>query len=385
MRIAVPTFGADRGRSGIGRYTREILAGLFGPKRVRNDVEGDVFVSAEDRDTWIGPGHRGRAIEVTKRTETPLWSIFWHQTGFPSRIHRGDYDLAFFPAGNRRLSWNCAVPTVASVHDLTVLRHAHKYGGRQSLYIGRILPKLIRRLTRVVTLSEASRQDITRFTGYPLDRIDVIPLAADTERYHDKRDESAADRLAERYGIARPYVLYVSRLEHPAKNHVRLLRAFDRFVERTGSDATLVLVGPDWTRAEEIHEAARRVRHPERIVRPGFVDEADLPDLYREADAFVFPSLCEGFGLPILEAMACGVPVACSNVSSMPEVAGDAAHLFDPEDEDAIADAIERLVTDAEARRDLRARGLERAALFSWARTARETLASMERAMETAS
>ena len=171
-----------------------------------------------------------------------------------------------------------------------------------------------------------------------------------------------------------PFILYTSRIEHPGKNHARLIRAFAELKRKERIPHQLVLAGTDRERADEVHRIAEESGFAKDILFTGFVASEDLPLLYQAADLFVFPSLYEGFGLPILEAMACGTPVACSRISSMPEVAGDAAVLFDPEEEGSIASAIRSIITGTDLRRDLAARGLERSRQFSWARTAAQTL-----------
>jgi len=153
-----------------------------------------------------------------------------------------------------------------------------------------------------------------------------------------------------------------------------LIRAFTRLKDSEPIPHQLVLAGSDWDRADEVHRVAEASDCAADIVFTGFASTADLPDLYCGADLFVFPSLYEGFGLPVLEAMSCGVPVACSNLSSMPEVAGDAAVLFDPYDEEAIAEAMRSLLTDSEMLGRYARQGLERSKGFSWSVTAARTL-----------
>jgi glycosyltransferase involved in cell wall biosynthesis len=202
----------------------------------------------------------------------------------------------------------------------------------------------------------------------------VTPLAADPDVYFPRDPREAVALLSPRHAVRPPFILYTSRIEHPGKNHARLIHAFADLKRKGGIPHQLVLAGTDRERAEEVHRAARESGFARDILFTGFVAAADLPLLYQAADLFVFPSLYEGFGLPILEAMACGTPVGCSKISSMPEVAGDAAVLFDPDEKDSIASAIRSIITGTDLRNALAARGLERSRQFSWAKTARQTL-----------
>jgi len=193
-------------------------------------------------------------------------------------------------------------------------------------------------------------------------------------------DETA--RLRARYGLGdAPYVLSVGTLQ-PRKNYVRLIRAFVQLTNQPTNQPTnqltnqlVIAGGRGWLYEETLAEAGK---YPDRVRILGFVDDGDLPALYRNAALFVFPSLYEGFGLPVLEAMACGVPVVCSNASSLPEVAGDAALLVDPLDTDGLTMAMARVLEDPDLRRGMIARGLEQAARFTWERAARQLLTALE-------
>jgi glycosyltransferase involved in cell wall biosynthesis len=232
---------------------------------------------------------------------------------------------------------------------------------------------LVRRLTHVITISESSRQDILEFAGVSPERITVTPLGADHDLFNPGDREQASVEVLKITGVDGPFLLYVSRLEHPGKNHVRLIRAFDEAKSSHGLPHKLLLAGSDWSNAGQVHAVADAARHRDSIVFLGFVATSLLPNLYRAADAVVFPSLYEGFGLPVVEAMCCGTPVACSNVSSMPEVAGDAAILFDPANEESITRAIVEITTVPSLRNELVARGLVRSASYTWENTARMT------------
>lgn len=379
MRIGVTTFGSDKGRSGIGHYVSQLLGAL--PTCAPGD-HIDVLAHPGDLELYCRQTPGLTAAPLCAGLEPPALNIAWHQVGLPLRCWRRGYDVLFIPAGNRRLPAAAPCPTVGTVHDLSSLHVPAKYDPARTFYIRRVLPALIRQLSQVITVSESSKRDIVAHAGVPEERVHVIPLGVDRGRFHPRPREGCAAEVKRRLGVDRPYVLYISRLEHPGKNHVGLIRAFDRLKARTELPHQLVLAGSDWTRAEEIHDEARRARCRDDIVFTGFIPGDLLPALYGAADVFAFPSRYEGFGLPILEAMACGVPVVCSGVSSMPEVAGDAALLFDPADEGQLLDALTEALTNEDVRRRCVERGLARQARYSWETVARQTVEVLNMAAE---
>lgn len=375
MIIGATTFGADGGKSGIGRYVIQLFRALA---EEIPGTEWRVAVHPGESSLFMPDSPRWRACPVSPFWDSPLKNIVWHQLALRA-FCRGENPAALFlPAANRRLPARCPCPTIGVVHDFSALHVEAKYDPARMFYIRRVLPALIRRLSHVVTISESSRRDLLEFAGVPPERITVTPLGADHAFFYPDDPDRAMSAVRKNTPIAGPFFLYVSRLEHPGKNHVRLIRAFDLFKTRTGLPHTLVLVGSDWSGAEAVHSEAEAASCRGDIIFPGFVPGNLLPDLYRAAAGVVFPSLFEGFGLPVLEAMCCGTPVACSNVSSMPEVAGDAAILFNPEDIDEMAAAMKRLAAGGEERGRLVSRGLARAGEFTWQRTARLTWAAIE-------
>jgi glycosyltransferase involved in cell wall biosynthesis len=284
------------------------------------------------------------------------------------------------PAGNRRLGWRYGVPSVGTVHDLSQLHVPQKYDALRMFYIMRVLPRMMRRLTRVISVSESTRRDLESFALVDPARIRVIHNGADLERFSPRDRDAAKSAVAAELGLPRDFLLYIARLEHPGKNHVRLLEAFSALKRETGLPHKLVLVGSRWNGAELIEAKVAELGLGDEVIFPGFVPNETLPDLYAAADVFVFPSLFEGFGIPVLEAMACGTPVCASDVSSIPEVVGEAGLLFDPHEPKAIADAMGRLLTDPSLRTELIERGLDQAKRFTWDDAAAAVLEELEEA-----
>jgi len=240
-----------------------------------------------------------------------------------------------------------------------------------------VVPPIARRADRVIAISEASAQDIERHLRVPRERIDVIPLGYGSPRRVEPTPEST---LRERLGLGGGPLLLNVGAKKVHKNQISAVRSLPR-VREAVADAVLVLAGAPTPYEAELRAEASRLGVEGAVAFPGYVDEPDLEGLYAAAAALVFPSLNEGFGLPVLEAMARGVPVVTSSLSSLPEVAGDAALLVDPTSVDAIADATTRVLTDAALREHLVEAGLRRPAAFSWERTAAGTLESWRRAL----
>jgi glycosyltransferase involved in cell wall biosynthesis len=378
LKIGITTFGGDGGKSGISQYIINLLR-EFATMATEDEIE--VLVYEDEEAIFIPEGAPFSTIRFPGSLRSTLKNIAWHQTALPKVCRKRRYDVLFLPAGNRRLPYSVPCPTVGTVHDFSSLHVADKYDAAHLLYIKRVLPGLVRCLNHVIAVSESGKQDIVHFAQVPENRVEVIPEAADSAVYYPRTDAVALAQVQSRYGISAPYLLYVARIEHPGKNHVRLIRAFSRLkAEGLLPGVQLVLAGSDWSGAEAVHAEAARSPFAADIRFTGFVRSSDLPLLYSGAETFVFPSLYEGFGLPLLEAMQCGVPVACSNTSSLPEVAGDAAVMFDPSDECAIAAALESLCTDPERRKLYVERGLARSGQFTWTETARRTLKALQTA-----
>jgi glycosyltransferase involved in cell wall biosynthesis len=273
--------------------------------------------------------------------------------------------------------------SVVTVHDLGYLHYPETHRAADRRYLDWSTRWNGRQATAVLADSQATKDDLVRAYGVDPGRVHVVYLGRD-EMFGPVRDVSRLTQTRERYGVSGRYFLYVGTLQ-PRKNLARVVDAFARLASDaalapTLSDVQLVLAGKRGWLYDDLFALVTRLGLASRVVFPGYIEEADLPALLSGALALVFPSLYEGFGIPVLEAGACGVPVITSNTSSLPEVAGDAALLVDPHDVDAIADAMARIATDAELRAELNRRGQENVKRFSWEKCARETLAVLEEA-----
>lgn len=378
MKIAISTLGADGGVSGLSTYARQMVRWL---PRVAPEHTFEVL-RHEDEDWMFEPGAPPLVdVPVTRLARPSVAGILWHLLALPRLAARRGWDAVLFTAGNRRLPGALPCASVGTVHDLASFHMPLRFGAWRGRYVRAVLPKLIARLDEAIVLSAGGQADVERFCGLSADRISVVPQAADTERFRPGSPDVAREAVRLRHGIHAPYLLYVSRVEHPSKNHVRLIDALARVKAACRTPHQIVCVGADRERAAEVHAhlAASPVARDVKFL--GFVSDDHLVDLYHAAEGVVFPSLFEGFGLPVLEAMSCGLPVACSNTSALPGVAGPDALYFDPHDTASIAAAMGRLMFHTEERERLSRRSRARALAFSWEATARRTADVLERAV----
>lgn len=360
MNIGITTFGCDQGRSGIGRYLTNHLTEFQ-----KLGLRPRVFGSQNDQS--LVPFSFPREL-VSPMWDRPLPNLVLHQSWLPARTQ--NLDVLFLPAANRRIPWTASCPMVGTVHDLAVAKLEGKYDASRTFYISKVLPKLVRKLDHILTVSEYSKADIVDVTGVSPNRISVTPLGVDHSRYYPRNE--AIDLTG--YGIDSPFILYISRIEHPGKNHQRLLLAFENIKKELKLPHQLVLVGADWKGAEHVHRLADKLECRKDIIFTGFFPEKHLPHLYSQAEAMVFPSLYEGFGLPVLEAMACGLPVICSDRASLPEVVGEAGFLFDPDHPEQLEKQLAHILTCKTAHTLASQEGRYRSLSFQWSRTAAQTL-----------
>jgi glycosyltransferase involved in cell wall biosynthesis len=358
MRIALDVSPLASNRAGIGTYVGHLLTAL-----VRIAPEHDYWLyttqSLPEKDRVVFGVH-------------PNVRIVWCPAllmGLRAWWDRVD----LFHGLNFKLRGRGRYGSVVTIHDLAADRlrlPSRKLFGQRRSFLRTKRTAL--RASCVVTVSEHSAKDIAELYGVPRERIVIVSPAVSSE-FYPVRDPGIKTAVRARYGIRRETFVLSGGGTEPRKNIVRLIEAFGR-VPRLREAADLVVVGGMDRGAEAIRDAVRRSRLESAVIFPGHVPLDDLRALYSTCTLFVFPSLYEGFGMPPLEAMACGAPVVCSNASSLPEVVGDAALLVDPTDVDAMAEAMMRVTEDGNLREDLRRRGALRVKAYSWEQSARDLL-----------
>lgn len=346
--------------TGIGRYIRNILRNI-------DEIDGTNQYSVLINDASESLKESGNIRFYTTRFKVPIYSIR-EQFMLLSDIRRLDPEIVHYPSFNvPRL---CAVPAVVNIHDLTYLVQPEacpNFAAR--IYAGYMFRMTAKKAARIITGSEYTKKDIVKHLGVAPGRVTVIYNGVDSS-FRPLEKGTDAERVALKYGITGDFIFYVG--NHGAnKNLKRLLEAFS-ILKR--DDCQLILAGKTDPRRKPLYDLVGTLGLEGRARFIGAVPDEDLPHLYSMAKLFVFPSLQEGFGLPPLEAMACGTPVVSSDSTSLPEVVGDAAVLVDPADTGSIKDGMEKVLASPSLRSELKEKGLMRVKQFSWRVAAEKTL-----------
>lgn len=351
-------------RSGIGMYTYELA------KRMRGEHElefaGNVFNFLGRNDNAGALSGIEMPVRVQKSMPYGVYRRIWHM--IPLSYH------ALFPAADLNVFFNFIVPprvkgkVITVIYDMTYLRFPETMNESNLRRIRKDIGYSVARSDRIVTISEFSKSEIHELLEVPEEKIDVVYSAPSIAT-------GAADFqiVQERLKIHKPYLLYVGTIE-PRKNLIRLIQAFDWLKREKQIPHQLILAGGGGWKTEEIHQAAEAAQLGREIQFTGYISSEEKNALYQNADAMVFPSLYEGFGMPPLEAMLFGCPVICSDAASLPEIVGEAAELVDPLDVQAIADGIWHVLSNRDYRRSLIEKGAQQALRFSWDRSAEKMI-----------
>jgi glycosyltransferase involved in cell wall biosynthesis len=368
MKIGIDTFACDGGNSGVGVYTTQLLKHI-----PPSDALFELFGWEFDRFAFSQVAPEMDFVSKCSYTGRPANSL-WHIYRYPAFAQSRAYDACFFPAAHKMLPKSSPCPSIGVVHDMSPWFKARKIPLYSNPLVRLLLPHALRNLDRIITVSEWVKRELIEITGISESLIDVVVNGVDTESFYPRPRNEESVILIQPFSFRRPYILYASRIEHPIKNHVNLIKAFGIFRERTKFPHRLVLAGVEARGARKVREAAVASPYRNDIFFTGHFPQKNLPELYSGADIVVIPSLYEGFGMSVLEAMASGVPVACARAGGLPETAEHAALYFDPLKPEDMADRMVTLTTNRELYREFRALGLERARLFSWERCVDRTL-----------
>ncbi len=359
MRFSVDAHAIGRHQTGNEVYVRNLLNGFAS---LDSDSEFITYLSVDEPSPWVPTRFAVRRVSANP----------FIRLGFDlsSKLRQDRPDLLHV---QYTAPLACPVPVVVSVHDVSFLEHPEFFPRFRALQLRWSVNRTVGVAAKILTLSEFSSAAIQRAYHVAPDDIVVAPLAA-AQEFRPLHIDNAVDAVRTSFKLPAPFILSVGDLQ-PRKNHIGLIRAFAELVKNFPQlRHRLALAGKETWFAPKVREAARDSGVAERIRFLGFVTDRDLLHLYNACDLFVFPSFYEGFGLPVIEAMACGRAVTCSNTSAMPEVADGSAILFDPQSTSQMTRAMADLLRDAELRARMERLGQQRAAHFSWQSSAQKTL-----------
>lgn len=362
--------------AGVSNYSAELLRalGALAQEAPPHDLEFVAYLHAQAFDA---PGVR--RVHSTLPLEHPTARILWEQSWLPVALRRADADLVHGLVNVMPLAAPC--PAVITVHDLAFVRTPATLPPLKRAYLTRLCRASAARAAQIIAVSQQTADDLQRFFGASADRITVVHNGVAPRFMPHTRTAQQAFRQRRR--LPDRYLLYLGTLE-PRKNLERLVRAYARWRATETPEAQetkLVLAGAKGWYYTEIFRTVEALELTAHVLFPGFIAADELPEWYAAAAAFVYPSLFEGFGLPVLEAMACQTPVICSRAPGVAEVAGDAALLVAPTDEDGLVAALQLLLSQPDLQRALVSRGQRQAARFTWRRCAEETVAAYRRAV----
>jgi glycosyltransferase involved in cell wall biosynthesis len=362
MRIAINTLPMKRKLNGVGNYIKNLVWALSAI-----DNENEYLIIASSDNVCHLRGLPGRFC-VKMAPNNPILRVFWEQTLLPVKLKKERIDIYHGTSYAAPLAKTCG--QVVTIHDMTFRLVPKLHSSYRRLYLRFLTPAVAKRCDKVIADSESTKRDLLDFVRIDEGKIRVIHLGVE-KRFAPVSDVQQLASIRAKYDLPREFILFVGVIE-PRKNLEILV---DAYLESALSDQfDLVLGGGLGWDYSALLEKIASPRAKSVIRLPGYVADADLPAFLSLATVFVYPSLYEGFGLPVLEAMACGTPVITSSISSLPEVTGDAAILIHPSDQQALGLALRRVLDDPELRRELSQRGLERAKQFTWEGTAQRTL-----------
>lgn len=369
MNIGIDVFGCDHGRSGTGSYVLSLVKNLPRDKGCTYELFGPEI----DRYTF-DPGDGSVSYSGIQIPDSITAERLWHLFYLNRFAAKKKYDAVLFPAGSRVGHYTRKIPGVVVIHEVLsheILSDTVNFCGTAGCL--KSLTSSLKKPAKIIAVSQFIRKDLTAMNINP-EKIEVIYDGIDHSMFYPRPALSADTVNIQPFAIKKPYIIYASRLSKPEKKHIELIRAFSLFKKKTGLPHRLVLAGSEDPYAESVHREAASSEFACDIFITGYFPHKDFPELYSGSEACIFPSVGEGVGLPLIEAMASGIPVACAKAGSLPELAGDCALYFNPDDTEDCASAIEAVLTDTKLRERLIKGGFEWVKRFSWEKTAEKTI-----------
>ena len=345
--------------TGIGRVLIEVL------KRIANINENDEYILFKNFDFYdyneLANIRNIKLVDINISKNSPLKNIIWHQWAFQMLQKQYKCDIAYIPNFSL-LIWKI-IPTVVTIHDLIEFNVPGKFSKLRMVYRKIIDPLMVRNSNYITTVSECSKKDIIKFCGAKEDKIKVITNAVDQKRFK-LYDKETIDKVLNRHNLEyQSYFLFVGTIDYPGKNIMSIIKAYELLKSTKGVKEKLVIIGKNGFNAKIIYDYVNQSTYKESIIFTGYLEDSELPLLYAGCKIFIYLSLYEGFGLPVLEAMSCGVPVICSNTSCFPEVIGDLDVLVSPLDIKQIKEDYYKTIAQE---------SYKRAGHFSWEKSAQE-------------
>lgn len=370
MKIGLDVDSLTIKSGGIGRYAVNLINHVA--KKLLNEGQNEIFIffhHSFDRDLI----HKHSHLKFIDKYTNIKSNVLRKGIFLPFSMRRLKMDLfhGLDHIGIPFLYQDKRCKYVVTIHDLITRIYPSKFTKKHRLVQNTLLPHILRKADRIIAVSNSTKNDIIKFYPEYAHKIKVIYEGVESQFF--PRSNQEIEKTLDKYNVDFRYILFLGTVE-PRKNIIRVVDAFIQLKQEGNIEQKLVITGRKGWLYKDIIEKINKTPFSQDIIFTDFVDDEDLPFLYSGAEIFLYPSLYEGFGLPVLEAMSCGSPVITSNLSSLPEVAGDAAILVDPMNVEEIVQAMEKLLRDRELRKELKRKSLERAKFFSWEMAAEETL-----------
>ena len=361
---------------GLGVYLRNLIKFLISRQF---EFDPRIFLSRDTVDEYVRRYGDMQFKRVNIQSNKPVHRIVREPFIWPKLLKENNIELlhstlSYIPMG-------ISIPSIVTIHDLGFFHYPEHYTLLRRMFLERMIMRSVDEAIKIIVISEFTRSDVISTFGVTSDKISVIHEGVEKEKYQRQYSEAEKNRIRKQYRLPGKYILSVGHLE-PRKNYSRLIHAFSILKKKYGIDHKLVIVGRENWKYQPIYDLVKRLRLGESVIFTRFVSDGDLPAIYQMADVFVTASTFEGFGFTPLEAMAAGTPVAASNATSLPEVIGDAGVLFNPYDEDDIAEKIYSVIGDEQFSKELVAKGSENIKRFTWEKCCRETIREYEMALE---